>query len=232
MSASEDFVRTILRDPERLAERLALLAVERLGQPAPGWAEKELNRGGVRPDALSAWQRLATVRLVRVDGAIAGTPFFGALIPAYLDFLWQEATMVLRIAALYGHDPRSRRAAAELLVLRRLHSSVVAAERALEEAAAQPAAYTRSSTRRPAQRLRDWTQSVRTLLVFGGFLLPPRPAVPGASQRRQRPRTGAALAFVAALWVVTWVLPLTFMLLMSWGCESNARGWGHRVDRP
>ena len=32
----------------------------------------------------------------------------------------------------------------------------------------------------------------------------------------------------AAIWVTTWVLPVTFMIAMAWGCESHARTLGSR----
>ena len=32
-----------------------------------------------------------------------------------------------------------------------------------------------------------------------------------------------------ALWVTTWVLPVTFMILMAWGCETHARQLGRRA---
>lgn len=32
----------------------------------------------------------------------------------------------------------------------------------------------------------------------------------------------------AAIWVTTWVLPVTFMIAMAWGCETHARNLGSR----
>jgi hypothetical protein len=31
------------------------------------------------------------------------------------------------------------------------------------------------------------------------------------------------------IWAVTWIFPVTFMLAMSWGCESHARTLGRRA---
>ena len=31
------------------------------------------------------------------------------------------------------------------------------------------------------------------------------------------------------IWVTTWVLPLTFMIVMAWGCETHARQLGRRT---
>ena len=40
-----------------------------------------------------------------------------------------------------------------------------------------------------------------------------------------------AVRFVVAgvIWALTWVLPVTFMIMMSWACESDARRFGQRV---
>jgi hypothetical protein len=44
-----------------------------------------------------------------------------------------------------------------------------------------------------------------------------------------RARAVAGFAFGLALWAVTWVLPLTFMIAMAWGCETHARQLGLRT---
>lgn len=31
------------------------------------------------------------------------------------------------------------------------------------------------------------------------------------------------------IWVIAWVLPVTFMLALAWGCDSNARQLGRRA---
>ena len=46
-----------------------------------------------------------TARIARLQGMVAGTPFYLALVPGYMNYLWQEARMNLRLAALYGRDP-------------------------------------------------------------------------------------------------------------------------------
>jgi hypothetical protein len=40
-----------------------------------------------------------------------------------------------------------------------------------------------------------------------------------------------AIRFIAAalIWALTWVVPITFMILMAWGCENDARRFAHRV---
>ena len=46
-----------------------------------------------------------SARIARLQGMVAGTPFYLALVPGYMNYLWQEARMNLRLAALYGRDP-------------------------------------------------------------------------------------------------------------------------------
>ena len=40
-----------------------------------------------------------------------------------------------------------------------------------------------------------------------------------------------AIRFIVAalIWALTWVVPITFMILMAWGCENDARRFGERV---
>jgi hypothetical protein len=79
---------------------------------------------------LADGQRRRTISTARIDGAVAGTPFFIALVPAYIAFLRQEVRFHLRVAALYGHDPADPSVAADFLVPRGVHED---AEQALAE---------------------------------------------------------------------------------------------------
>jgi hypothetical protein len=36
-------------------------------------------------------------------------------------------------------------------------------------------------------------------------------------------------AVAGTIWILTWVVPVTFMIVMSWACESDARRFGQRV---
>jgi len=201
-------------------ERLALLAVHRLGEPSRRWARDALV-DGADPGAVATKLRHQAGRVARVDGAISGTPFFLALVPGYLGYLWQEAMMVLRTAALYGHDPRALSAGAEMLALRGIHPTVEAAQAAIEHVDATPLP-DKPEQRRP---IRYWVSSIRMVLVFGGFLSPPSSRDMNRSHAKLRAVLGLILG--AAAWVLTWVFPVTFMVLMAWSCERDARrmGW-------
>jgi hypothetical protein len=76
--------------------------------------------------------------------------------------------------------------------------------------------------------VRVWVRSIYVLLVFGGFLSG------GSGEERDKYahwRLKAALGLIGAtvIWVITWVLPLTFMIAMAWACESHARSLGRRT---
>jgi hypothetical protein len=218
-SGTKELVRIGWRDPDHIPERLTLHAMQNLAEPSRDWAERARER---RPDATPAELaddlRAQSVKIARLDGAIAGTPFFIALVPGYVSYLWQEARMGLRTAALFGRDPASLHTAAELLMLRGVHPTVEAAEEALRSVEAKPA---HVAKRRP---LRSWYQAVRMLLVFGGFLTAPDYDAPHAIVYWLKLALTGFIAFV--IWVITWVFPLSFMLAMAWGCETHSRELG------
>jgi hypothetical protein len=158
-----------------------------------------------------------SARIARIEGAVAGTPFYVALVPGYMNDLWQEVRMTLRLAALYGRDPAALHTAAEVLLLRGAYPSIQAAEAGLS--ALQAASLPPDPAER--QSLRLWIRSVRRLLVFGGFLSPPS----GIPHDGLLSWLCDALGLVAgaAVWVVTWIFPATFMIAMASGCHTHAR---------
>jgi hypothetical protein len=222
---TREATRLVYRDPEHVSERLTLYAIARLADPSQAWVESIRRTQGDRPPAEIVEElRLQTAQVARIDGAISGTPFLVALAPGYLTYLYQEMRMTLRTAVLYGRDPRERTTAAEMLALRGVHPSVEEAEAALVTVESRPA------PDRPAHRrsLRIWVDSGYRLLVFGGFL---SAAAAEPPKRRLLDRVRAVLSFLlaAGIWVMTWVLPFTFMVMMAWGCETHARQLGRRA---
>jgi hypothetical protein len=174
-------------------------------------------------EGLAEELRVNSAQVARIDGAISGTPFFIALVPGYLTYLWEEARMTLRIAALYGRDLNELRTAAEMLALRQVHPTVEAAEAALTAVLESPV------PERPTHRrsLRTWVNSGYRLLVFGGFMSPSTAApVKGVAGYL---KTAYGVIVGVALWVMTWVFPVTFMVMMAWGCETHARQLGRRA---
>jgi hypothetical protein len=225
LAGSRDLLRIIHRDPEHVAERMTLYAVDRIADESTEWAQSARRRRPDTPPAEIAEElRIACARIARIDGAISGTPFFIALVPGYVSYLWQEMRMTMRTAALYGRDLRSLGTAAEMLALRGVHPDVESAEAALATVKQTPV------PERPTERrsLRTWVHSVYQVLVFGGFLSPTA-AKPPQQGWLDRLRSVASLLLGTAIWVLTWVFPVTFMVLMAWGCETHARQLGRRV---
>src|SRR3954466_15965210 len=139
LGGTKELVRIAYRDPEHISERLTLHAAHNLAEPSREWAENALrDRPDATPAELADGLREKSIKIARLDGAVAGTPFFVALVPGYMSYLWQEARMGLRTAALFGHDPSTLHTAAEMLTLRGVHPTVEDAEKALSEVAAKP----------------------------------------------------------------------------------------------
>ena len=223
--ASRGLARIAYRDPDHISERITLYASSSLAEPSRQWAAEAREASPDAPPAHIAEElRVRYAKLVRVDGAVAGTPFFLALVPGYLSYLWQEARMALRIAALYGRDPGALRTAAETLVLRGVHSDVESAEAALIRVRDHPLPE-KPNRRRP---LRNWVEAGYRVLVFGGFLSGTSEDEP-ESEGRHWLRTATAMMIGGVIWAITWVAPLTFVVAMSWGCESHARQLGRRA---
>jgi hypothetical protein len=65
------------------------------------------------------------------------------------------------------------------------------------------------------------------ILIFGGFLSAPS----DERDLSSHPWLKASVGFLvgAIIWVITWVLPLTFMIAMAWGCETHTRQLGRRA---
>jgi hypothetical protein len=70
---------------------------------------------------------------------------------------------------------------------------------------------------------------VRILILAGFLSAPEEDDEPG--QLTPWAKVMRAVRFVVAglIWALTWVLPVTFMIMMSWACESDARRFGQRV---
>jgi hypothetical protein len=211
-------VRVAWRDPEHICERLTLQAVHRLAEPSLEWAQtaRAAHPDGDLQDVVSGLGT-QTARIARLQGMVAGTPFYLALVPGYINYLWQEARMDLRLAALYERDPGSLQAAAEMLWLRGLYPDAHTAEAGLG-AVENMGMPDKPETRRP---LRVWIEAGRRMLVFGGFIGPPS----GETQHgwRARMRDAFGVVMFLALWAITWIFPVTFMIMMAWGCATHSR---------
>src|SRR5947209_8761837 len=208
LAGSRALVRIVHRDPEHVAERLTLYAVDRIADESTRWAESARhNRPGTPAAEIAEELRIRSAHIARIDGAISGTPFFIALVPGYISYLWQEMRMTMRIAALYDRDLRTLRTGAEMLALRGVHPDIESAEAAFATVQETP------MPDRPTERrsLRTWVHSVYLVLVFGGFLSPSA-AKPPKQGWLDRLRSVASVLLAVAIWALTWVLPVTFMI--------------------
>ncbi len=200
-----------------MAERLVLFAVARLRGESLRYAERlRTEQAGVAPGVLAQRVQTQAALISRVDGAVAGTPFLLALVPAYVAVLWEQARMVLRIAALMGRDLEDPRLPAQVLFLRGVYATSAEAEAALLALPSGP-------HRGLAGGVRNVIAVGRRVGILAGFLSP----VDDSSRSRLR----RALAFVggAALWVFTWIFPTAFMVAMSYSCETSTRALGARA---
>ena len=221
---TREFVRLVYRDPEHITERMALYAAEHLAEPSREWVDAKVKANPDTPRVEIADElRTQSARVARVDGAMAGTPFFLALVPGYVAYLLQEGRMGLRTAALYGRDPSALRTTAEMLSLRGVHPTPEQAEEALKEVRDGPAP-SKPTSRRP---WRVWVRSIKALLIFGGFVDPPTEDKIEVSHPKLK--TAAGVAIGVTVWVITCVLPVTFMVAMAWSCESHTRQLGRRI---
>lgn len=221
-SLPKELWRAIRRDPEHLPERLVALAHSRLSSPANEWGKRTRAANPDRTAAeLAADLRPRVERFARINGALSGTPFLIALVPAYVSVLWHEARMVMCIAALNGRDPREAEFAGELLALRGLYETpdeAMEALAALERGDAKPSG-------EQVGRLRTWAQLVYRVLVLAGFMS----AKAADAERPSRVRMAFSVFASGVVYVITCVMPVTFMILMSWSCEKDARTMGDRA---
>src|SRR3954447_22007038 len=82
LGGTKELVRIAYRDPAHISERLTLHASRNLAEPSRRWAKEALHaRPGATPAELADDLRAQSVKIARIDGAIAGTPFFIALVP-------------------------------------------------------------------------------------------------------------------------------------------------------
>ncbi|MFI5955760.1 EcsC family protein [Cryptosporangium sp. NPDC051539] len=122
-------------DPGHAPEFLTLAAVERFGPEAALWMAR--TRAAHPYVADRVWVpviRTRFVRLSRYSGAAAGvTGAIGAVLDVGV-LAWNQARMVLHIAAALGFDPTHPDRAAELLVIRGLQTKLDTARTAIEVA--------------------------------------------------------------------------------------------------
>jgi hypothetical protein len=204
-------LRRLRSDPDHAPEQLVLFAVDHM--------REQSREFGARAAETSAEVRDRAVAVTRLDGAVSGSPFLIALVPAYVAMLWEQARMALRIAALHGRDTSDPEIAAELLWLRGAHADIAVARAAIATAAAGP--------RRKVKRgFWGWVVLGRRLLILAGFLPPPDPSKPESPAWRRY----MGLAAGGFLYAITWIFPVSFMLVMAFSSVNSTRALAARAD--
>lgn len=130
--ASPSFLHALRRDPPHAAELAVLYALAQIGPHVANDPESGLPGERTAERAMRVVRR--AVKRARVDGAVMGTSLYVALPAAVISVYYRQVAMVLRIAALHGHDPADPCRAAEALVIAGHHSTLAAAAKALAEA--------------------------------------------------------------------------------------------------
>lgn len=211
-------LRLVRAHPERLPDYVVLYATHHHAPEVREWAKRHpVSQGSTEHDELLHQMRHDLLVFSRINGALSGTPFFIALVPAYLSVLRAQARTVLRIAALNGRDPEAPERPAEMLVFLDVYPSVQAAQDRL-----RPLVLPNATDEKPALGqvggVRAWIEVVIQVLTLAGFIEPS-----GDKPRSSRPLRAAGAVLALGLWVLTWIIPITFMLLMAYTCEGRTR---------
>jgi len=72
------------------------------------------------------------------------------------------------------------------------------------------------------------------VLIIAGFLSAPEEEETGPLTLWAKVMRAVRFVVAGLIWALTWILPLTFMIMMSWACESDAplRSPRHHALRP
>jgi hypothetical protein len=209
--------RLVRAHPERLPEYMALFATHQQAPSVREWAERHpVALSSPEHDRLLREMRHDLLAFSRINGALSGTPFFIALVPAYVSVLREQARTALRIGALHGRDPGAPERPAEVLVFLDVYPNVPAAEASLARIRLPSAE--ESSGLRQVGGPRAWVEVVTQVLVLAGFI---EPSPDKTKPRRATRALRTALAL--GLWALTWIVPITFMLFMAYTCEGRTR---------
>ncbi|MEV4441111.1 hypothetical protein AB0K09_19240 [Streptomyces sp. NPDC049577] len=208
----------IWADPRHMPEQLAFFAVRRFGPRTAAAVERRKRHEPVPDDAELVRQTIAHgTRLTIADGAALGGPFVVLMPVSFVAALLAQAQMMLELAALAGHDPRSEERVADLLVLQDVYPSTEAAGRALADVRRHP-----PGGRGKVPRRTRWSLLVRMAAVLG---------IAGGGERRSRPRRVLAESPIVLLFLVGMVLPLIWVPALAVIYRKNTLKLGAKAVR-
>jgi hypothetical protein len=122
--------RSVLAQPDRAPELIALAAADRFGPQAAEWVR--IAGGGHTPEQLAQVAYRKHVRLARLEGGVLGIGGAVTAAPDIVALIWIQSRMVFYIAAAHGYDPRHPMRPAELLALQGLYDTPAEARHALD----------------------------------------------------------------------------------------------------
>jgi uncharacterized protein (DUF697 family) len=122
--------RSLLAEPERAPELIALAAADRFGPQAAEWVR--IAGPGHSANELARIAYKKHVRLARLEGGVLGIGGAFTAAPDMVALVWIQSRMVFYIAAAYGYDPEHPMRPAELLALQGVYGSPAEARAALD----------------------------------------------------------------------------------------------------
>jgi hypothetical protein len=122
--------RSVLAQPERAPELIALAAADRFGPQAAEWVR--MAGPGQSPERLARTAYRKHVRLARLEGGVLGIGGALTVAPDMVALMWIQSRMIFYIAAANGYDPGHPMRPAELLALQGVYESPAEARRALD----------------------------------------------------------------------------------------------------
>jgi hypothetical protein len=106
------------RDPGQFFELATLYALPQLSPEVIRWSETwPLRHPGETPLQLALRANREAIRTAAFGGALIGSSFYVGIIPATAMIYFDQLVTILRVAAIYGHDPADPLRAAEILVI-------------------------------------------------------------------------------------------------------------------
>lgn len=122
--------RSVLAQPERAPELIALAAADRFGPQAAEWVQ--IAGPGHTPDQLAKIAYRKHVRIARIEGGALGIGGVFTAGPDMVALLWIQSRMIFYMAAAYGYDPHHPMRPAELLALQGVYETPAEARAALD----------------------------------------------------------------------------------------------------